>query len=100
MDEVPILDAKMARLRKELDELYNGCKDDADDRVETDQNCPEVGVKAFTKDLRMRFKGLDDVYVCQALCGEWGGARPSATRFESKVMPVKVSPLVWFILIK
>ena len=89
--EVSILDAKIARLREELDELYNGFKDDVD---ETDQNCcgSEVGFKAFTRDLRMRFGGLDDIYVWQALCGAWGGVRPGATQFESKVMPVKVSP--------
>ncbi|XP_042516995.1 stachyose synthase-like isoform X2 [Macadamia integrifolia] len=52
----------------------------------------EYGMKAFIRDLRTNFKGLDDVYVWQALCGAWGGVRPGATHLNSKVVPVKVSP--------
>lgn len=89
--QVSFLDAKLAGLKRELDDLYSGCKDDV---VGTDENCctSDVGLKAFTRDLRMRFKGLDDIYVWQALCGAWGGVRPGATRFASKVIPAKVSP--------
>jgi stachyose synthetase len=32
----------------------------------------EVGLKTILKDMWRRFPTLDDVYVCQALCGGWG----------------------------
>nr|KYP47591.1 Stachyose synthase [Cajanus cajan] len=50
------------------------------------------GIKAFTRDLRSVFKGLDDVYVWHALCGAWGGVRPGATHLDSKIIPCKLSP--------
>lgn len=50
------------------------------------------GLKAFTKDLRANFKGLDDIYVWHALCGAWGGVRPGATHLNAKIIPCKLSP--------
>lgn len=52
------------------------------------------GLKAFVKDLRTRFRGLDDVYMWQALCGAWGGVSPSATSFDfdSKIVSAIVAP--------
>ena len=49
-------------------------------------------MKAFTRDLRTKFKGLDDIFVWHALCGAWGGVRPGSTHLSSKVIPCKVSP--------
>ncbi|KAJ1276943.1 hypothetical protein BS78_05G255300 [Paspalum vaginatum] len=53
-------DDKIAQLRRELDQLL------------VKRNA--VGLKAFMKDMRRRFPGLDDVYVWHALCGGWGWA--------------------------
>ncbi|GFQ01549.1 stachyose synthase [Phtheirospermum japonicum] len=50
------------------------------------------GMKAFTRDLRTNFKGLDDIYVWHALAGAWGGVRPGATHLKSRVVPCKLSP--------
>ncbi|WOK97706.1 hypothetical protein Cni_G06414 [Canna indica] len=50
------------------------------------------GLKAFIKDPKTTFRGLDDVYVWQALCGAWGGVRPESTHRDSKLVPVKLSP--------
>jgi stachyose synthetase len=51
-----------------------------------------VGLKAFLKDMRRRFPGLDDVYVWQAQCGGWGGVRPGATPLDARVVPARPSP--------
>ncbi|XP_020254343.1 LOW QUALITY PROTEIN: stachyose synthase-like [Asparagus officinalis] len=86
-DEVVILDAKIARLKREVDESFDESNDDEDDEADA-----EVGFKAFTRDLRERFKGLDDIYAWQALCGAWGGVAPGSTQFDSRIIPVKLSP--------
>ena len=39
----------------------------------------ELGLKAFLKDMRRRFPGLDDVYMWQVLCSAWGGVCPGTT---------------------
>ncbi|KAK9282091.1 hypothetical protein L1049_005003 [Liquidambar formosana] len=49
-------------------------------------------MKAFTRDLRSKFKGLDDIFVWHALCGAWGGVRPGATHLKTEIMPCKLSP--------
>lgn len=49
-------------------------------------------MKAFTKDLRTHFKGLDDIYVWHALCGAWGGVWPGTAHLNSKIIPCKLSP--------
>ncbi|KAM5547653.1 stachyose synthase [Rosa sericea] len=49
------------------------------------------GMKAFTSDLRTKYKGLDDIYVWHALCGAWGGVKPGATHLNAKVTAVNVS---------
>ncbi|KAL6654288.1 hypothetical protein ACP70R_007753 [Stipagrostis hirtigluma subsp. patula] len=87
-------DAKIAQLRRELDELL--AKRDAvlaklSDGVGGDSD-GEVGLKAFLKDMRRRFPGLDDVYVWQALCGGWGGVRPGATPLDARITPARLSP--------
>lgn len=50
-------------------------------------------MEAFTRDLRLRFKGLDDIYVWHALCGAWNGVRPETmTHLKAKVVPFDLSP--------
>ncbi|ERN03133.1 stachyose synthase [Amborella trichopoda] len=89
-------ETKIKALKRELDEMYDG---DEEGTVSTGNkscgNCcklEKTGMKAFTDDLRTKFKGLDDVYVWQALAGAWGGVRPGATHLDSKVIPTKLSP--------
>ncbi|XP_047043873.1 stachyose synthase-like [Lolium rigidum] len=55
-------------------------------------NGGDVGLKAFLKDMRQKFPGLDDVYVWQALCGAWGGVRPGATSLDTVIEPARLSP--------
>ncbi|XP_062182807.1 stachyose synthase [Phragmites australis] len=86
-------DARIAQLRREMEQLL--VKRDAvlaklcDDIGDGDG---EVGLKAFLKDMRRRFPGLDDVYVWQALCGGWGGVRPGATPLDARIVPARLSP--------
>ncbi|KAF9620026.1 hypothetical protein IFM89_010642 [Coptis chinensis] len=90
---------KIEVLKRELKEMFDGEQDGKSVSSNENGYCAscyceseDVGMKAFTKDLRTKFKELDDVYVWQALCGAWGGVRPGATHLDSKVVPIKVSP--------
>ncbi|CAL5352191.1 unnamed protein product [Camellia sinensis] len=85
-------ESEIERLKQKLNQMFCGnevevgcgsccCKAEAN-----------YGMKAFTNDLKTKFKGLDDVYVWHALCGAWGGVRPGTTHLNSKVIPCKVSP--------
>lgn len=86
--QMSLLDVKVDKLKQELHmmlkdvRIYDGkaCKDEA------------CGMKAFTKDLKTKFKDLDDIWVWHALCGAWGGVRPGATHLNSKVMQIRISP--------
>lgn len=89
-------ESQIRKLKKELDDMFRG--DDHEDESSS-QGCgscscksENFGMKAFTRDLRACFKGLDDIYVWHALCGAWGGVRPGITHLNSKVIPCKVSP--------
>ncbi|OVA16759.1 Glycosyl hydrolases 36 [Macleaya cordata] len=87
--------SKVEDLKRELNEMFGGEKGGSSVSVGCGSCCcksEDVGLKAFTKDLRTKFKGLDDIYVWHALCGAWGGVRPGATHLNSKIIPVKVSP--------
>jgi stachyose synthetase len=83
-------DAEIAQLRRELDQLL--VQKDAvlaklcDDDGSAGDGHGEVGLKAFQKDMRHRFPGLDDVYMWQALCSAWGGVRPGATHLDARVV--------------
>ncbi|KAF8392716.1 hypothetical protein HHK36_023065 [Tetracentron sinense] len=84
---------KIKVLKQELNGIFGGEQDSVLSGGCGSCSC-EVeyyGMKAFTRDLRTNFKGLDDIYVWHALCGAWGGVRPGATHLISKVIPVKVS---------
>nr|CAB3492214.1 unnamed protein product [Digitaria exilis] len=90
-------DAKIAKLRRELDELLvkrdamlsNLCSDDGGAAAFSGEM---TGLKAFMKDMRKSFPELDDVYTWQALCGGWGGVRPGATHLDARVVPARPSP--------
>lgn len=87
-------DLKIEKLKKELNEIFGG-EENSTSSESCRSCCSKVennGMKAFTKDLRTKFKGLDDIYVWHALCGAWGGVRPDSTHLNSKVVPVRVSP--------
>ncbi|KAL2535223.1 putative galactinol--sucrose galactosyltransferase 4 [Forsythia ovata] len=87
-------DVKIEKLKRELDEMFGG-----EEEITSSQGCVNTscksenfGLKAFTRDLRTNFKGLDDIYVWHALCGAWGGVRPGTTHLDSNIVPCKLSP--------
>lgn len=83
------IESKIKKVVKEIDDLFGG---EQFSSVEKSEMKSEYGLKAFTKDLRTKFKGLDDVYVWHALCGAWGGVRPETTHLDTKIVPCKLSP--------
>ncbi|KAM0848999.1 hypothetical protein ACQ4PT_054012 [Festuca glaucescens] len=87
-------DAKLQVLQGELEQLLAKSAHALDNLREAScgDNGGEVGLKAFLKDMRQKFPGLDDVYVWQALCGAWGGVRPGATALDTVVEPARLSP--------
>lgn len=98
--DLSLYESALTTLKQELEDMINGGKGNDASSVESQRGCANCncsqsglsGMKAFTKDLRTRFKGLDDVYVWHALAGAWGGVRPGATHLDSKVTPVTMSP--------
>ncbi|XP_022991278.1 stachyose synthase-like [Cucurbita maxima] len=82
-------ETKIQKLKEELNEIFE--KYEEQSRA-TSKDDDEFGLKAFTRDLRTRFKGLDDVFVWHALAGAWGGVRPGSTHLNSKLTPCKLSP--------
>ncbi|KAG2330914.1 hypothetical protein Bca52824_002094 [Brassica carinata] len=86
--DLPELDEKIKKFSEVLNAMFDGeqeslCSEDASGS----------GMKAFTRDLRSRFKNLDGIYVWHALCGAWNGVRPETlAHLESKVVPFDVSP--------
>ncbi|KAG1365312.1 stachyose synthase [Cocos nucifera] len=90
-------DSKMEELRRELDQMLAEREDvsisvDGNHCNGSSYESQDMGMKAFIKDLRTKFRGLDDVYVWQALCGAWGGVRPGLAHLDSEVISVKLSP--------
>lgn len=90
-------EAKIQKFKQELNEMFGG--EEEESSTVSSQGCgscsckaDKYGLKAFTRDLRTKFKGLDDIYVWHALCGAWGGVRPGSTHLNAKIIPVKVSP--------
>ncbi|CAA2966322.1 stachyose synthase [Olea europaea subsp. europaea] len=86
-------DDQIEKLKMELDEMFaregkNSSKGCANSSCKSEN----FGLKAFTRDLRTNFKGLDDIYVCHALCGAWGGVRPATTHLDSKIVSCKLFP--------
>lgn len=84
------LDEKIKKYSEELNAMF--------DDVEKDESLGSEdgsgsGMEAFTRDLRLRFKGLDDIYVWHALCGAWNGVRPETlTHLKTKIVPFELSP--------
>ncbi|KAL5561035.1 hypothetical protein UlMin_030782 [Ulmus minor] len=94
--DVSGIESKIEKLKQELNEIFGGEIKQGSDSSEGCGSCSckkdNLGMKAFTKDLRTKFKGLDDIYVWHALCGAWGGVRPGSTHLDSKIVSSKLSP--------
>ncbi|KAI3408616.1 Galactinol--sucrose galactosyltransferase [Psidium guajava] len=90
------LESRIEKLKRELGELFGGEEEGEDYTAGGCGKCAckseNYGFKAFTRDLRKKFKGLDDIYVWHALCGAWGGVRTGSTHLKSKIVPTKLSP--------
>ncbi|RWW19574.1 hypothetical protein GW17_00016348 [Ensete ventricosum] len=87
--ELSGFDGRIVELKKEIDQMLADREQLPVDRSGSSSN---TGLRAFIEDLKTKFKGLDDVYVWQALCGAWGGVRPGSTHLDSKLVPVMLSP--------
>lgn len=83
------LDEKIKTLSEELNAMFDVEKEESSGSEDVSGS----GMAAFTRDLRLRFKALDDIYVWHALCGAWNGVRPETmTDLEAKVVPFDLSP--------
>ncbi|PHU30501.1 putative galactinol--sucrose galactosyltransferase 4 [Capsicum chinense] len=106
VNDLSQFDIKIEKLKKELNEMFGGdqgnslqptCKNGEELQFNSQGcgssscNSDNSGMKAFTRDLRTQFKGLDDIYVWHALCGAWGGVRPGTTHLNSKITPCQLS---------
>ena len=87
--DVSEFETKIQKLKAELNEIFGNQEEETSSSKDDDD---DSGLKAFTKDLRTKFKGLDDVFVWHALAGAWGGVRPGSTHLNSKIIPCKLSP--------
>ncbi|CAA2959611.1 stachyose synthase [Olea europaea subsp. europaea] len=87
-------DVQIEKLYTELDAMFGGEEEKTSSQECLNSSCKSenFGMKAFTRDLRTNFKGLDDIYVWHALCGAWGGVRPGTTHLDTKIVPCKLSP--------
>ncbi|KAJ7977682.1 Stachyose synthase [Quillaja saponaria] len=87
-------ETKIQKFKQELDDIFG--KEESNVLSQGCGSCSckgeNYGLVAFTRDLRTKFKGLDDIYVWHALCGTWGGVRPGTTHLDSKIVPCKLSP--------
>uniref|UniRef100_A0A7N2N3I2 Stachyose synthase n=1 Tax=Quercus lobata TaxID=97700 RepID=A0A7N2N3I2_QUELO len=85
---------KIVKFKEELNEMFGAEESSVSSPGCGSCSCKaeNYGMKAFTRDLRTKFKGLDDIYVWHALCGAWGGVRPGSTHLSTKVIPCKLSP--------
>ncbi|XP_022991280.1 stachyose synthase-like [Cucurbita maxima] len=93
--DISKFEAKVQKLKQELMDIFGNDQDEEENN--RNENCcykggDDMGMKAFTRDLRTKFKGLDDIYVWHALAGAWGGVRPGSTHLKSKITPLKSSP--------
>ncbi|KAE8703573.1 putative galactinol--sucrose galactosyltransferase 4 [Hibiscus syriacus] len=91
--DVSEIEAAINKLKQELDDMFKGEGSSLlnGNHESSGCNADDYGMKAFTKDLRTQFKGLDDIWVWHALCGAWGGVRPGATHLDCKIVPCHVS---------
>ncbi|KMT19511.1 hypothetical protein BVRB_1g011340 [Beta vulgaris subsp. vulgaris] len=54
---------------------------------------PNMGMRAFVRDLKEEFKTVEHVYVWHAFTGYWGGVRPNVPGLpEAQVVTPKLSP--------
>lgn len=88
-------ESQVEKLKEELNEMFGRKKESTTGQGCGSRSCSKFenfGLKAFTKDLRENFKGLDDIYVWHALFGAWGRVRPKISYFNSYITPCKVFP--------
>ncbi|CAA3033002.1 stachyose synthase, partial [Olea europaea subsp. europaea] len=86
-------DDQIEKSKRELDEMFGReGKNSSKGCANSSCKSKNFGLKAFTRDLRTNFKGLDDIYISHVLCGAWGGVRPGTTHLASKIVPCKLSP--------
>ncbi|KAK6260343.1 Glycosyl hydrolases 36 - like 1 [Theobroma cacao] len=87
-------ESKIKKLKQELDDMFEGDESSLSGGGCGSCGCKagNYGMKAFTRDLRTKFKGLDDIWVWHALCGAWGGVRPGVAHLNCKVAHCNVSP--------
>ncbi|XWS31846.1 hypothetical protein CRYUN_Cryun23aG0111100 [Craigia yunnanensis] len=83
-------ESKTKKLKQELDNMFEG-EESSLSNGSCGCKADYYGIKAFTRDLRTKFKGLDDIWVWHALCGAWGGVRPGTAHLNCKVAPCNVS---------
>ncbi|KAG7014303.1 Stachyose synthase, partial [Cucurbita argyrosperma subsp. argyrosperma] len=90
--DISKFEAKVQKLKQELMDIFGNDQDEEENNGNGNYKGDDMGMKAFTRDLRTKFKGLDDIYVWHALAGAWGGVRPGSTHLKSKITPLKSSP--------
>ncbi|XVF72766.1 hypothetical protein PTKIN_Ptkin12aG0146800 [Pterospermum kingtungense] len=89
--DVSEFESKIKKLQQELDDMFEREDQSSLSNESCGYEADDYGMKAFTRDLRTKFKGLDDIWVWHALCGAWGGVRPGATHLDCKIAPCNVS---------
>ncbi|CAK9310183.1 unnamed protein product [Citrullus colocynthis] len=94
--DVSKFETKIQKLKEELLDIFGKEEEESSATSKGCTSCSckaeNSGMKAFTRDLRTKFKGLDDIFVWHALAGAWGGVRPGSTHLSSKIIPCKLSP--------
>ncbi|KFK30726.1 hypothetical protein AALP_AA6G019300 [Arabis alpina] len=88
--ELDLLDEKIKKYSEELNAMFDDGGKEESSGIEDGSGS---GMEAFARDLRLRFKGLDDIYVWHALCGAWNGVRPETlTHLKTEIIPLTLSP--------
>ncbi|KAM1090144.1 hypothetical protein ACFX14_017826 [Malus domestica] len=92
--DLSFFETKIQKLQQELSELLGGQETGASNGSCRGCTCRvgSYGLKAFTSDLRSKFKGLDNIYVWHALCGARCGVKPGATYLNAKITPCVLLP--------
>ncbi|KFK35650.1 hypothetical protein AALP_AA4G018400 [Arabis alpina] len=91
--ELDLLDEKIKKYSEELNAMFDEVWKEESFGSEDGSGGSGSGMEAFTRDLRLRFKGLDDIYVWHALCGAWNGVRPETFKnLKTKIVPLALSP--------
>ena len=66
------IESRMNKMKQEINEIFG---EDQNNKDESESKTEEYGMKAFTRDLRTKFLGMDDIYVaCIVWCLGWSEA--------------------------